>query len=340
MMEIRPAAGSGAPPLLGGASATGVDPAFRGDVLSGLRRPRKELPWLHTLDARGVELAGGVGATLAADSAHLELSLLRACVASIAELVGDGASLIELGGCDPDKARVLLGALRNPLVYMPIDVAARHLWSSAMQLQLDYPFLAVRPVNADFAALRELPEGGPWEHDRVTFLLFGAVLGRYDPFSAARLLRLLAALTPRNLAIVGLDLRKREDAMLAPYADVAGCAAELNLNLLSRINRELGGDFDMAAFEHLALWNETVGRVEVHLKARSRQIVRIAGETFAFEPGELIHTQSAYKYTLNQLHRLALHAGYVPVKAWTDPGRRYGLHILAKAGAGGGGAHL
>lgn len=309
---------------------TKVDVAFQQDVLAGLKKQRKELPGKYFYDRRGADLFDAIQATSAYDPTRIEMLLLKACARNIADLVGEGASVVEIGGCDTQKARLLLGAMKSPLVYMPIDVSSQHLWSAAMQLQLDYPYLAVRPVHADFTTITDLPEDGPWIHEQATFLFFGSTFGKFDPFSAAKILGRVAGLTLRNLLVIGVDLKKDRELLEKAYNDRAGFTAEFNLSLLLRANRELGTDFDLGSFSHEAFFNEKCDRVEMHLRSLKKQKVHIDSDTINFEAGETIHTGSAYKYGISQFHRLAGRAGYLPIKAWTDPDHLFSLHVLCK----------
>jgi len=309
-----------------------VDAVLKRDVLAGLRRPHKELPCKYFYDRRGADLFDKLSNTPEYYVTRTELMLLKTYARQLADLIGEGAHLVELGGCNTQKARILLGAMRNPLVYIPVDISTQHLWSSAMQLQLDYPYLAVRPINADFTKLTELPQDSLWVQDHVTFLFFGSTIGNFDPISASLLLKRLAGLTIRNMMVVGVDLRKDTAVLERAYNDSAGFTAEFNLNLLLRLNRELDGEFDISSFEHIAFYNAKIGRIEMYLRSRRRQTVRLAGETLAFEQGELIHTENSYKYSPGQFHAIARRAHFMPVKSWTDSEHLFSLQVLAKSG--------
>lgn len=306
--------------------------ALRRDVLDGLRQEQKSIPSVYFYDRRGSELFDAICSTAEYYVTRTEMDLLRQHAGGIADLIGEGAHLVELGSCNTIKARILLSVLRMPISYMPVDVSSQHLWSAAMQLQLDHPYLAVRPLHADFTALRALPDLDMGALEDAVFLFFGSTIGNFHPVEALKLLKRISETTTRNMLLIGVDLRKDPRILDAAYNDASGFTAAFNLNLLDRINRELGGNFDLDGFQHWAFFNETCGRVEMHLRSRKRQTVRVGEEVFQFVRGETILTEYSYKYSIGQFHRLARRAGYFPLKAWTDPRRLFSLHLLCNPG--------
>ncbi len=302
------------------------------DVLSGLRQPLKSLPSKYLYDRRGVDLFATICNIPEYYLARAELALLRRHAGGIADLVGEGAQLIELGGCSTAKASLLINVLRSPVMYMPIDGSSQHLWSAAMQLQLDHPYVAVRPLHANFAEITALPADEIWTLERAVFLCFGSLLGQWDPIPAAAILRRLAGLARRSVLVIGVDLPKDPALLQAAYNDPHGCHAEFHRNLLLRINRELDGDFDPESFSYAAHYNSTCMRVESYLQSRRKQLVRIAGKAVMFAQGEVIHTQNSYKYSVAQFQRIARRTGFAPLKAWVDNEHSYALHVLSSAG--------
>jgi len=321
-----------------GAQSRAPDLAFARDVIEGLGCRPKRLPSKYFYDHRGTGLFDALCATPEYYLDRCETSLLKAHCRQLAEYIGDGANIVEIGGVDASKARVVLGALKNPQIYAPIHVSAPHLWSSAMQLQLAFPLLGVRPILAEFMTLRALPDDCTSGHDQLTFFFFGSAYGttfaNFDPLAGVKLLRRCATLAPHSLLIIGVDLCKRHLVLERTYNDATGFAGEFNLNLLARINRELHGDFNLEAFEHVAFFNEQCGRMEMHLRSVRRQNVHIGDERFAFDKGEMVHTESSYKYTVGQFERLARRANYVPMKVWIDPDWRFSLQVWRTAGDG------
>ena len=157
----------------------------------------------------------------------------------------------------------------------------------------------------------------------------GSTIGNLTPDEALAFLRMTRGqVGPAGAMLVGVDLKKDANVLHAAYNDVRGVTAAFNLNLLARINRELGGNFDLKRFRHYAFYNATLGRIEMHLVSLSRQSVRVGRHRFAFEPGESIHTENSCKYSIAEFQALAAKAGFRGAKAWTDRGGRFALHGL------------
>jgi dimethylhistidine N-methyltransferase len=202
------------------------------------------------------------------------------------------------------------------------------LLQEAKELQSDYPKLLVVPIEADFTRPFRLPRavsGRP----RVGFFP-GSTIGNFEPHNAASFLRQAGAiLGPDAILIIGLDLVKDAKVLNAAYDDAAGVTAQFNLNLLARINRELGGNFNLDAFCHQAFFNVERRRVEMHLASRKRQTVKVCGRSFNFRAGETIHTENSYKYTMESFAAMARGAGWTPVAAWSDPKGYFSVQALA-----------
>ena len=212
--------------------------------------------------------------------------------------------------------------------YVPVDISAGFLNSEAARLKRDLPGLQIHQVAADFTKPFELPaaiRGRP----RVGFFP-GSTIGNFEPAEAEKFLAHAARLLGRGAhLIVGIDLVKDPAVLDAAYNDAAGVTAAFNLNLLRRMNRELGADFDLAGFRHRAFFNGEQSRIEMHLESCAAQTVRVCEQAFAFAAGETIHTESSYKYTLQSFQALAAQAGWSPVAAWTDKAGYFSVHALA-----------
>jgi dimethylhistidine N-methyltransferase len=290
---------------------------FRADVLAGLSRPQKQLPAKYFYDAAGSRLFDRITELPEYYPTRTELGILRKDAGEIAGRCGPHCLLVELGAGSLTKVRLLLDGLERPAGYVPVDVSGDHLRSAAAVLADDYPDLDVRPVVADFTgpfALPEVPAGR-----RVVFFP-GSTIGNFEPPEADALLGRVARLVgPGGGLLLGVDLRKPVDVLERAYSDAAGVTAAFNRNLLVRINRELGGDFEPTAFRHRAFFNGEESRIEMHLVSERRQRVRVGPAAFDFRAGETIHTENSYKYDVADFADRAAECGLRLDKSWTDP---------------------
>ena len=303
---------------------------FRGEVLAGLAaRPRVIAPKFF-YDARGSQLFEAITGLPEYYPTRTEIGILERHGAAISSLLGSGCLLVELGSGSSRKIRVLLESLR-PAVYMPIDISGEHLMDSARTLAGDFPDIELHAVCADYTGGLSLPAVGEGLR-RVAFYP-GSSIGNFDPQQAVGLLqRVRGWLGGAGVLLVGVDLRKSKAVLDAAYDDAQGVTAAFNLNLLQRLRRELGARLEPADFEHLAFYDESRGRVEMHLRARRATAIHLDGRSFAFEPGETIHTENSYKYTIEGFRGLAGRAGFDPLEVWTDPDRLFSVHALRVAG--------
>lgn len=306
------------------------DQDFARDVVQGLARQPKRLPPKYFYDARGSDLFEQITKLPEYYPTRSELSILRDRASEIAALIPHGAALVEFGAGAFTKARIVLGAA-NIAAYVPVDISAEFLNAQARTLRFDFPRLEVHPIAADFTApfalpppLRPLPKVGFFP---------GSTLGNFEPDDAVRFLRQIRGILGEDARLlIGIDLEKDEQLLLPAYDDTAGVTARFNLNLLARINRELGGDFDLSAFTHRALYNEARHRIEMHLVSRKPQTVRLLGQRFAFRTGESIHTENSYKFSLARFQAMAHSAGWRSQTCWTDAARLFSVHALAANG--------
>jgi dimethylhistidine N-methyltransferase len=200
---------------------------------------------------------------------------------------------------------------------VPVDISGDFLQQDAAQLRRDFPHLAVHPLIADFTQAFELPASIA-KLSRVGFFP-GSTIGNFERHEAAQFLRHAGdMLGPGAVLIIGVDLVKDTKILCPAYNDTEGVTAKFNLNLLARINRELGADFDLAAFEHHACYNPEHNRIEMYLASTKRQKVRVNGKSITFRAGETIHTENSYKYTLDAFAALAEGSGWSKIKVWTD----------------------
>jgi len=306
--------------------AEAADPSFRNDVLSGLSGRPKQLSPKYFYDAAGAGLFDAICTTPEYYITRTEENMLRQLAPELPDYLGTGGLVVEPGSGNSRKVRLLLEAIQ-PEVYMPVDICRGYLERAVKTLIAEYPRLKVRAVQADFARLSALPFV-PSNLHRVMFFP-GSTIGNFEPAAAGNLLRRMRMLLGRGAnLLVGVDLKKETRRLESAYNDSAGYTAAFNRNILARINRELGGDFEPDAFRHHAFYNENQGRIEMHLVSEREQTVRIGERAFHFFAGESIHTENSYKYTLNQFRLLASDNGFIPVTCWTDKEDVFSIHAL------------
>jgi L-histidine Nalpha-methyltransferase len=291
------------------------------DVIAGLSLPQKTLPPKYFYDDAGSRLFERICRLPEYYLTRAELSLTRRHLASIARFAGRRCELIEYGSGESLKTRLLIRALR-PAAYLPVDISEAALRGAAARLAREFPWLDIVPVNGDFSRPIELPRA------RAPRLVYfpGSTIGNLTPEEAHAFLAMTRGQAARML--VGVDLRKDANVLHAAYNDSRRVTAAFNLNLLARINRELGADFDLKRFAHYAFYNAAAGRIEMHLISLARQTVRIGRHRFNFDAGESIHTENSYKYSVEGFRALAARAGYEAKKLWTDAKGRFALHGL------------
>lgn len=303
--------------------------AFAGDVIADLAKHPKKLSPKYFYDARGSELFEQITVLPEYYPTRTELSILRDRAAEIAAIIPQGAALVEFGAGATTKVRLLLERCKFA-AYVPVDISGDFLKAQAEGLRKDFPDLAVYPVAADFTAPFELPAAIS-DLPKVGFFP-GSTLGNFEPQEAAAFLRTARKILGEGAQmIIGVDLEKDERTLYDAYNDKAGVTARFNLNVLERINRELGGNFDLSGFMHRSIYNRDRHRIEMHLISRRAQSVRVLGHSFSFRPGESIHTENSYKYSLERFAELARSSGWQVSQSWTDKARMFSVHALTAA---------
>jgi dimethylhistidine N-methyltransferase len=304
-----------------------ADAGFEADVLAGLARPQKSLPPKYFYDAEGSRLFEAICELPEYYPTRTETALLRAHAAEIAAVIPDGAALVEFGSGASVKTRVLLDAAPQVSAYVPIDISPAALKAAADALGRDYPRLAIAPLAEDFTRALQLPAevaGKP-----VVGFFPGSTIGNFTPAEAeAFLVGARRLLGPGAAFLVGLDLVKPEGTLVAAYDDRLGVTAAFNKNLLARMNRELGADFDLEAFDHKAVWHAAESRIEMHLVSLKDQEVHVAGGSFAFAAGETLHTENSYKFTVDGFGRLAARTGWRLEREWVSPTPAFAMVLL------------
>ena len=314
---------------------------LRAEVERGLSLSPKRLAPRFFYDEEGSRLFERITETPEYYPTRTEAALLRSFGAEIVEAsFGGGAgppareapALVELGSGSSAKTRLLLDAYgaARPLTYVPIDVSAEAVHSFGAALLRDYPALTIRGLVCDYRGAAEFLRAGP--PGRRLFAFLGSSLGNYDLPDARDLLGLVrSAMGPHDRFLLGLDLKKDPALLHAAYNDAAGVTAAFNLNLLARINRELGGHFELDRFAHVAFYDEAAGRIEMHLQSLEHQVVRIdaTGRSYGFRRGERLHTENSYKYAPEDVTALLQGTGLALQRQWQDGRQWFALSLLS-----------
>ena len=305
----------------------GVDRAFRADVLAGLSQAQKAVParWLY--DDTGSSLFEAITQLPEYYPTRAETEILSDRGDEFRALIGAGRAVVEFGSGSSVKTPLRLEAI-EPAAYVPLDISGDFLRAAAADLAAKFPGLPVHPVEADFmrevalpAAVEELPKLGFFP---------GSTIGNMVARTAVDLLRSMrATLGKGSQLLIGMDLIKDVAVLEAAYDDAQGVTAEFNLNLARRINRELGGTIPVDKLRHVARWNDTFARVEMHLEATEDIAFEVSGRRFALAAGETIHTENSHKFELRSQNTLLLAGGWTPARRWTDSQERFSL-ILAE----------
>jgi L-histidine Nalpha-methyltransferase len=302
--------------------------SFRDAVFAGLGHVPKTLPCKFFYDGRGSALFEEICRVPEYYLTRTEIAILERNAGAIAAEIGPHCRLIEFGSGASIKVRLLLRALEAPAAYVPVDISRGPLREAAAQLAAEFPGLPVIAVCADYTRPFPLPPLPGHVGRRVGFFP-GSTIGNFEPDAVVRFLRHCAELLGSESAmLIGVDLKKDAAILNRAYNDAAGLNGAFNLNLLVRINRELGGDIDVDRFAHVAFYNADAGRMELYLESRTAQHATIAGRRFDFAAGERIHTENSYKYGIDEFRALAARAGFRPAETWVDRDALFSVHYL------------
>ena len=301
--------------------------SFSDHVIAGLSDSPKWLSAKYFYDAAGSELFEQITRLPEYYPTRTELKILERNAPAMSACIPLAAALVEFGTGSTKKARILLNAAPQIAAYVPVDISAEFLAQEAAAVRRDVPNIAVLPVAADFTRDFDLPQQIR-SRPRVGFFP-GSTIGNFEPQDAAEFLRQAGRILGSGATmIIGVDRIKDEALLNAAYDDAAGVTAQFNLNVLRRMNRELGGDFDLSTFRHRAFYNAADHRIEMHLESLKAQTVTVAEQSFTFAKGETIHTENSYKYTVESFRALAESAGWRPVATWTDENDYFAVHAL------------
>jgi dimethylhistidine N-methyltransferase len=305
-------------------------PSYALEVEEGLSRSPKTLPSKLFYDQRGSELFEEITRLPEYYLTRTELEILRERDSEIANAVGSNTTVVELGAGTATKTSTLLRALARKQIrtsYFPVDISPSALDEAQAQIKAECPSVFVRPVVADFSEgfsfFRDIP-------GRKLVLYLGSSIGNFDPPAAVAMLTAVRKeLKPRDGLLLGTDLVKSRDILVPAYDDSQGVTAEFNLNILARLNREIGADFNLNAFRHIARWNPTCSRMEMHLQSDRKQSVGLGllGSVAEFATGERTHTENSYKYTMEMVNRMLSSAGFCLEQSWFDSRQWFALNL-------------
>lgn len=302
------------------------DTTFAQDVITGLTQQPKRLSPKYFYDEAGSRLFEQITLLPEYYPTRTELRILRDRGPEIAAAIPPGAALVEFGAGATTKVRLLLNESTFG-AYVPVDISGDFLNGQAAALRRDFPNLAVYPVTADFTKPFALPDEIK-DMPKVGFFP-GSTIGNFDPHESSAFLRSAREILGEGATlIVGVDLEKDERVLHDAYNDTAGVTGKFNLNVLVRINRELGGNFDLSAFAHRAIYNRERHRIEMHLVSLQAQTIRVLGRAISFRAGESIHTESSYKYSIERFIALARSSSWSSRATWTDPSDMFSVHAL------------
>jgi len=304
-----------------------ADSSFKQDVIHGLTQDQKVLPCRWLYDERGSELFEEITQLEEYYPTRTETKILRAYAADMADKLGPQATIVEYGAGASVKTRILLDALEDPSAYIPVDISEEFLQDSAAALQKDYPDLEIQPVVADFLSPIDLPadnssgiRGGFFPGSTIGNLSDAEILGFMT--------RARKDLGPDAQLILGVDIKKDPKILIPAYDDAKGVTAEFNLNILKRINRELGADIDVQAFSHEARWNEEQSRIEMHLVSERDQTADICGQEIVFRKKESIHTENSRKFQISVLEDMVAECGWELAAEWFDDNKLFSMLLF------------
>jgi len=311
-----------------------LEPAAHDDereILAGLARSPKEISPKYFYDETGSKLFDEICELPEYYPTRTELGIMRQNITEIARLIGPHASVIEFGSGSSLKTRLLLEHLEQPAAYVPVDISREHLEVTAAQLARDFCDIEILPICADFMQAFDLPSPRRMPERNIIYFP-GSTIGNFSSSQAAQLLGVMRTQAKSNGALlIGIDLKKSKDILESAYNDAAGVTAAFNLNLLTRMNREYGGNFIQDKFAHRAVYDEQHSRIEMRLISEEDQVIQLAGRRFEIGAGEYIVTEHSHKYSLERFTAMAADAGFAPGEYWTDPDELFGVLYLTAA---------
>jgi L-histidine Nalpha-methyltransferase len=305
------------------------------EVIEGLSQKQKTLPCKYFYDKKGSELFEKICDLEEYYVTRTEIKLLEQVKYKLADLIGAHAAIVEPGAGAGLKIQKLLQVMQSPELYAPMDISKQFLEFSAEKIREKFSNIRITELQADFTQQLSWPKGVELASGKHVVFFPGSTIGNFPPNEAVDFIQRLGNLINQNGALIlGVDLIKDADVLEAAYDDKQGVTAAFNKNILQRINRELGANFELDSFEHQAIFNQEKSRVEMHLTSKIEQSVSINNQVFIFKEGETIHTENSYKYSLDQIETLAALAGYKLIESWQDEDKYFSICYLIKRNEG------
>jgi len=298
---------------------------FFQDVCVGLSKQQKSLPCKYLYNKIGSNLFNAICKTKEYYLTRTELEIMRNHVKEMTLMMGPHCLFIEYGSGNGKKIRLLLDHLEKPAGYVPIDISKEHLKQTVHDLNKSFSKLEILAVCADFTGNFELPTPQTSLRQKVVYFP-GSTIGNFSQTQSLALLKKMKKfLTKNDGLLIGIDLKKDEEILNRAYNDHSGLTAGFNRNILLRINHELEGTFRLEWFDHKAFYNAKKNRMEMHLSSRREHTVSVLKNKFNFHKGETIHTESSYKYTIDEFSQLAHLANFKLKKYWLDKNKFFGV---------------
>jgi dimethylhistidine N-methyltransferase len=300
------------------------------EIVAGLNQPQKMISPKYFYDERGSRLFERICDLPEYYLTRTEIGIMGQNIANMVEHIGPHVSVIEFGSGSGLKTRILLENLVEPFVYVPVDISMEHLLETSAALKEDFPDIEILPVAADFTRPFPLPRPARMPERNLVYFP-GSTIGNFEPQAAIELLRVMyQEAGPGGALLIGVDLKKDRQIIENAYNDSEGITAEFNLNVLRRLNREFGSDFDLSAFSHSATYNESSGRIEMYLISQCAQEVTLGEHRFSFIEGEKIITEYCHKFSLEGFRELASVAGFQHVNTWLDANRWFSIQLYER----------
>lgn len=310
----------------------GIRPArILSEVLVGLSKIQKSINPKYLYDKQGSEIFEEITKLPEYYPSRTETQILKKYAKQISTYIGKDSLLIEPGSGSGEKIKILLPHLRQISGYIPIEISKQALLKMTEEISEIFTQINVIPVCADFTQHMEFPLSVNLKNSKKVIFFPGSTIGNFDPGDAINLLKKFGNIVGQQGGLlIGVDMKK-ELALLKPaYDDSKGVTKKFNLNLLTRLNREINSNFDVTKFEHHVIYDEILGRIEMHLKSKVDQLVRVHQTVFRFNAGETIHTECSYKYLSEEFCELAAKARFIIKKTWTDPAKLFCVYYFER----------
>jgi len=300
-------------------------------VRRGLGAKIKKLPSRLFYDERGSALFEAICEQPEYYLTRTEIAIMRDHAGDIADVIGPDVRLVEYGSGSGIKTRMLLEHLETPVAYVPVEISRTALMESVAELATRFPNVPMQPVCADFTQPLRLPVAS--RSPRRTVIYFpGSTIGNFEAKDAVKILRQMRTeMSDGGGVLIGVDLKKDVAEIEAAYNDEAGITRDFTLNMLVRLNREIGTDFDVDAFRHRARYNVLAGRIETSLVSTEQQVVHVRDEAFSFRADEAMHVEYSCKYSLDDFAQMANKAGLSVAQVWMDEDRRFSVQYLVRS---------